>query len=63
MKVSAMVDTRTDRTDKLTIIADSFPEERLLSLIVTAMDRGGTMTIESGDIRITWELGDAKRVR
>ena len=59
MRVTTTFSNLTDRTCKITLKADTFQEERLLSLMREAVDKKGTIIVECGGLRLTWLPKDA----
>jgi len=60
MRVHLNVNDLTDRTRRLTLIADNFPEERLLSLMQKAIETKGSIAVEAEGEKLTWLPKDAQ---
>ena len=57
MKVTLTADCLTDRVEVMTLHADTFPEERFLSLIRAVIETNGEVTVECGSQKLIWLPG------
>ena len=60
MDFEYMTDDKTSRVTKLTMQAADFPDERVLTGIVKAVQNEGTVKIEGDGMNLEWKPHDCK---